>query len=104
MNVVIDIVGSPWWLRQQRICLQCRRPEFNPWIGKIPWRREWLPIPVFLPGEFFPGEFHGQRSLVGYSPWSCYFCFIDYVKAFDFVNHNKLWKILKEMGIPDHLT
>ena len=33
-----------------------------------------------------------------------YFCFIDYVKALDFVDHNKLWKILKEMGIPDHLT
>ena len=33
-----------------------------------------------------------------------YFCFIDYVKAFDRVDHNKLWKILKEMGIPDHLT
>ena len=33
-----------------------------------------------------------------------YFCFIDYVKAFDYVDHNKLWKILKEMGIPDHLT
>ena len=34
------------------------------WIGKIPWRREWPPTPVFLPGEF-----HGQRSLEGYSPW-----------------------------------
>ena len=33
-----------------------------------------------------------------------YFCFIDYAKAFDSVDHNKLWKILKEMGIPDHLT
>ena len=33
-----------------------------------------------------------------------YFCFIDYVKAFDCVDHNKLWEILKEMGIPDHLT
>ena len=33
-----------------------------------------------------------------------YFCFIDYTKAFDYVYHNKLWKILKEMGIPDHLT
>ena len=33
-----------------------------------------------------------------------YFCFIDYAKAFDYVNHNKLWKILKEMRIPDHLT
>ena len=33
-----------------------------------------------------------------------YFCFIDYAKAFDCVDHNKLWKILKDMGIPDHLT
>ena len=33
-----------------------------------------------------------------------YFCFIDYAKAFDYVHHNKLWKILKEKGIPDHLT
>ena len=33
-----------------------------------------------------------------------YFCFINYAKAFDYVDHNKLWKILKEMGIPDHLT
>ena len=33
-----------------------------------------------------------------------YFCFIDYAKAFEYVDHNKLWKILQEMGIPDHLT
>ena len=33
-----------------------------------------------------------------------YFCFINYAKAFDYVDHNKLWKILREMGIPDHLT
>jgi len=33
-----------------------------------------------------------------------YFCFIDYTKAFDYVDHSKLWKILQEMGIPDHLT
>ena len=37
-----------------------------PGLGRSPWRREWLLIPVFLPGEF-----HGQRSLVGYSPWGC---------------------------------
>ena len=37
-------------------------------------------------------------------PRNIYFCFIDYAKAFDCVDHNKLWKILKEMGIPDHLT
>ena len=37
---------------------------FDSWFGKIPWRREWLPTPVFLPEEL-----HGQRSLAGYSPW-----------------------------------
>ena len=44
--------------------LQCRRPEFDPWVGKIPWRKERIPTPVLLPAEF-----HGQRSLLGYSPW-----------------------------------
>ena len=46
--------------------MQCRRPGFDFWIRKIPWRREWLPASVFLPGEF-----HEQRSLAGYSPWGC---------------------------------
>ena len=47
------------------------------WDGfwKIPWRREWLPTSVFLPGEF-----HGQRSLVGYSPWGC--------RGLDMTEHN----------------
>ena len=39
-----------------------RRCEFNPWVGKLPWRRKWQPAPVFLPGESL-----GERSLVGYS-------------------------------------
>ena len=45
---------------------QCRRQKrcrFDPWVGKIPWRRVWQLTPVF-----FPGESHGQRSLEGYSP------------------------------------
>ena len=42
-----------------------RRLGFNPWVGKIPWRKEWQTSPVFLPGQF-----HGQRSLVGYNPWA----------------------------------
>ena len=41
-----------------------RDAKFDPWVGKIPWRRAQPPTPVFLPGEF-----HGQSSLVGYSPW-----------------------------------
>ena len=39
-------------------------PGFNPWAGKTPWRRRWHPTPVFLPEKS-----HGQKSLVGYSPW-----------------------------------
>ena len=56
----------------------------------------------------------GTRVLIASIHWiiekarefqnNIYFCFIDYAKAFDCVDHNKLWKILKEMGIPDHLT
>ena len=77
-----------WWLREISLCCkwatthirgvfvitaitacQCRRHKrhgFYPWVGKIPWRREWQPTPVLLPGKF-----HGQRSLAGYSPWGC---------------------------------
>ena len=44
--------------------LQCRRLRFDPWVGKIPWRRKWQPTPVHLPGES-----HGQRSQASYSPW-----------------------------------
>ena len=43
--------GLPWWLRWQRICMQSGRSGFNPWVGKIQWRRAWQPTPVFLPGE-----------------------------------------------------
>ena len=45
----LGLIGLSWWLRWYRICLQCRRSEFNPWVGKIPWRREWIVTPVFLP-------------------------------------------------------
>ena len=54
-------IGAQWL----RICLQWRRPGFEPWVGKIPWRREWQPTSLFLHGEF-----HRQRSLAGYSAWS----------------------------------
>ena len=54
-----------WWLRQLSVSLQCRRPGLDPWVGKIPWRGKWQPTPVCLPGES-----HGWRSLVDYSPWS----------------------------------
>ena len=62
-------VGLPSWLSgKETICQwgRCKRPGFNPWVGKIPWRKKWQPTPGFLPGKF-----HGPRSLVGYSPWGC---------------------------------
>ena len=56
--------GLPWWLSGKEFTCQCRRRGFYPCSGKIPWRMKWQPTPVFLPGKS-----HGQRSLVGYSPW-----------------------------------
>ena len=55
--------GAPMVAQMIKNLLQCRRPGFNPWVREVPWRREWLPTLVFMPGEF-----HEQRSLVGYSP------------------------------------
>jgi len=56
----------PSWLSGKGPACQCRRPGFDPWVGKIPCRRNWQPTPVFLPGKS-----HGQRSLVGYNPRDC---------------------------------
>ena len=53
--------GFPGGSDDKESACQCRRPRFNPWVGKIPWRRKWQPTPVFLPGEF-----HRQRTLTGY--------------------------------------
>ena len=73
-QVLIDIItdlksqwGFPVGVSGKEPACQCRRHkrcEFDPWVGKILWRKAWQPIPVFLPGES-----HGQRSLAGYSPW-----------------------------------
>ena len=62
---------------------ETQRLGFNPWVRKIPWSRKWQSTPAFLPGEF-----HGQRSKAGYSPWGCkepdttehtYTCYIIYL-------------------------
>ena len=59
---------SPWLFPGgsdgKRLYLQCRRPRFDPWVGKSPWRRKWQTTPIALPGKS-----HGQRSLAGYSLW-----------------------------------
>ena len=63
-RITYQPLEEPWWSDSKRICLQCRRRRFDTWAGKIPWRRKWQLTPVFLLGES-----HGQRRLVGYSPW-----------------------------------
>ena len=57
--------GFPGGSDHKRVYLQCRRPRFDPWARKIPWRRKWQHILVFLPGKS-----HGWRNLSGYSPRS----------------------------------
>ena len=65
--------GLPRWLSGKESacqCRTCRSHGFDPWVGKIPWRRrKWQPTPVFP--VFLPGTSHGQRSLVGYGSWGC---------------------------------
>ena len=63
LEVSASLEGLPRCLSGKESC-QCRRPGFDPWVGKIPWRRKWQLTSVFLPGES-----HGQGSLAGYSPW-----------------------------------
>ena len=55
----------PWWLSDKESAYQCRRRRrlgFDPWVGRIPWKKKWQPTPVLLPAES-----HGQSSLAGYS-------------------------------------
>ena len=61
--------GLPLWLSGKEPTCQCRRHKrlrCNPWVRKMPWKRKQQPTPVFLSGES-----HGERSLVGCSPWGC---------------------------------
>ena len=58
------IIWLPRWFSGKKSSCQCRKHGCDPRVGKIPWRRKWQPIPVFLPRKF-----HRQRSLVSYSPW-----------------------------------
>jgi len=59
IDTYLPIIGLPWQLSWQRIFLQCRRPQFDSWVRKFPWRRDRLPIPVFLG---FPGGSDGKES------------------------------------------
>ena len=63
---LLETSGASLVAQMVKICPQYRRPEFDSWVRKIPWRREWQLSPIFLPGKF-----HGQKSLAGYSPCGC---------------------------------
>ena len=64
-NIPPCIHELPSWLSSKEPACPCRC-GFNPWVGKMPWRRKGQPAPVFLTEKS-----RGQRSLVGYSPWGC---------------------------------
>ena len=94
----VVVWGLPRRHSSKEFTCQCKRCSVDPWVRKIPWNRIWHPTPVFLPGKF-----HGQRSLVGYSPWGH--------KESDMTEHtaqsiyisnfcqsSKLWKIKTAKG------
>ena len=68
LRCCVKVMGFPGGASGKEPISQCRRHRrcrFDPWLGKIRWRKEWQPTPVFLPGEPY------EQSLVGYSPWGC---------------------------------
>ena len=69
-GVILDppkgVSGLSWRLSGKESACHCRRHGYDPWVGKIPWRRKWQPTTVFLPGKS-----HGQGDLAGYSLWDC---------------------------------
>ena len=65
-QIIYNMLRASLVAQMVKRLLQCERPGFDPWVGKIPWRRKWQPTPVLLPGKS-----HAWRSLVGYSPWGC---------------------------------
>ena len=69
LSYTSEVLGLRRWHSGKESVCQCRRHKrfgFNPWVGKIPWRRKWQPTPGLLPGES-----QGQRNPAGYSPWAC---------------------------------
>ena len=84
------------WLSWEKIRLQCRRPGFDSWVGKIPWRREGLPTPVFLPGEFWVAksqtrlnDFHFHHLC--FEIW--FFLLAVYAILDEFLNPSSYWKL-----------
>ena len=113
------LVSCAWGILRLRCSLRAPRIAFISHASKVMVKILQAKIQQYMKGElpdvqagFRKGR--GTRDQIANICWiirkarefqkNIYFCFIDYAKAFDCVAHNKLWKILKEMGIPDHLT
>ena len=86
LTLTTCIWGFPGGSADKESTWQCRRRRSHSWVRKIPWRRKWQPTPVFLPGKS-----HGQRDLVGYSPWGCKWIGHDLVTKQQHCTQN--WKI-----------
>ena len=59
----MELKGLPRWLSSEESACQSRRQVFDPWVGKIPWRRKWQPTPVFLPKNLMIEELDGPQSM-----------------------------------------
>ena len=81
----------------KRNLLQCRRPRFDPWVGKIPWRREWQPTPVFLPEESHRSQRVGHNWVIlSLYKWNFYSVMLDSINHLFFkelFSKLALWKI-----------
>ena len=74
------------WVKNPPAMQEDRRHGLDPWVGKIPVRRKWQPTPLFLPKKS-----HGQRSLVGHSPWGC--------KELDMTEHACIIRLVRHTWI-----
>ena len=89
LSLLSPFGGFPCSSDSKEFACQCKRPGFNPWVRKVPWERKWQPSPVFLPGKF-----HGQRSLVGYSPWGHKESEHAQMSPLNFCLHFKIWLLI----------
>jgi len=95
---VLSIRWSKYWS-----CSFSISPS-NEYSGLISFRTDWMDLLAVQGISRVFSNIHWIIEKARGFQKNIYFCFIDYPKAFDYVDHSKLWKILKEMGIPDHLT
>ena len=108
----LNYTNAMWWMfKRPQNCTHLTSEQSNAQISKICFNSMWTENFQMFKLDLEKAEKAEIKFPISLDPWkskrvqkSIYFCFIDCTKAFDCVDHNKLWKILKEMGIPDHLT